>query len=175
MMNPTILRTRVLPYPGGVNNPAWCSPGSGWPRLCLAGLLGLVLLARSGWAVDYAWTGAAGDQRWANAGNWIPEGVPEGGDDVTIGASVPVFTVVLEGNVAVRSLQSEGTLVLANHGLSVRGGVSRVTGAVTVGAGGWLNAEGSGTELHLDGPTLLDDASFAAVGGAWVEAAGLVT
>jgi hypothetical protein len=118
-------------------------------------------------SVSTVWTGAVNSD-WNTAGNWNTGIVPGAGDDVRIDAGAT--TTISSGSIAVRSLQSAGTLQIDS------GAALSLTMASTLG--GTLNLSGTiagAGDLTITGTTNLTGGMISGTGALTIASSGSVT
>jgi len=106
-----------------------------------AAILSLALPAR---ATDYIWIGKAAPpnaQNWSVSANWMPTGVPGGGDTATIGGDFNGGgeTVLVDGPVTVAGLTLNGSTLGGAGNLTVNGNFEVRASILTAGGGITIN------------------------------------
>ena len=107
----------------------------------VAGLVTFGLcVASPGWAADKTWVGGV-DDSWLTADNWSPSGVPDAGDDVTIGAGCAVTlsgataalnSFTLTGTGAKLTMKEPVRTAIANCVTVLKAGTVSITGGAVV-------------------------------------------
>lgn|GEM_PF-1565287 len=107
-------------------------------------------------AAEYTWKGQAGSNRWGDARNWKPEGIPAAGDDVMIGAKVAVELGAAR-KAATLTLKDGASLVSGRDGaLALGQGMKTDTKAILTlsGEGTTVDAPLAFGEIGAESPVL---------------------
>ncbi len=101
---------------------------------------------------------------WGNPDNWHTGTVPGQDDNVVINRDVTV--TIANRAVTVRSINSEGSLVLNGASLTILGGDSNITGSFIMTNGSSLTGDGESVVFTSNGTRSFDGATFVARNGA---------
>lgn len=98
------------------------------------------------------WDGGGDGRSWHDPLNWSTDAVPGPTNDVVISAPGTNFTVAVNGNVTIQSLQCGQSLTVSNGALTVTAGESAITGSLLVRLDQTLRARGSNAVFTASGP-----------------------
>jgi hypothetical protein len=119
------------------------------------------------------WVGGSGN--WTNVANWDLGRLPRANDMVLIQSAQGPATVTLSsGSRVIGGLDCQEDLIIAGGSLTVRG-PGEIRGALSMGLGTSLVADGAMAALQVAGPVVADGANFYALYGGRLEVANLAS
>jgi hypothetical protein len=119
------------------------------------------------------WVGGSGN--WTNVANWDLGRLPRANDTVLIESAQGPATVTLSsGSRVIGGLDCQEDLIIAGGSLTVRG-PGEIRGALSMGLGTSLVADGAVAALKVAGPVAANGANFYALYGGRLEVANLAS
>ncbi|MHC4675993.1 MAG: right-handed parallel beta-helix repeat-containing protein, partial [Planctomycetota bacterium] len=141
--------------------------------LVIAAILVLGLVNSTSGQIDYIWTNAGGNQKWEDANNWNPSGIPSADDTAMV--NPPALGPIVDCDVGVRGIDGPKYDLPGNQAMDITGGTidcneywywawsGSGTGTINISGspvitveGDWRGAEDATGILNISGSPTID-------------------